>query len=582
MKYQILQGDNRTTLKSLPDNSIDAIVTDPPYGIDFLGKAWDANTGALETYAECLRVLKPGGHILAFSAARTYHHLAVTLEQAGFEIRDQIMWIYSSGFPKSQDIGKSIDRQSGKASHKAELAEVKDILKQLYADSGKSTAEISRECGFNAGGYLKTDFKDKGWANNLPKDDKWITLKSVLGCGDEYDDYFVTTPQIKVGEKETGCFDQDFDNYTIGARSKTVDITQSQTEAGKAWSGWGTQLKPAHEPIALARKPIKLSIARNCQVHGTGALNIDATRVPFADENDQPSGGENGWSRVGFSEQPVEKYKEQKKKKSDVEIYLNNKKGPMERSTAVDGEGIGMFEGKVGYKTIKREVDPAVDLPSGRFPSNVLGEIGEPYQKYFYCPKVSRRERHIGHETPPAMFGDSKGAYDENGERYAVGLDARAVIDRKDMVAAMGGKWVNDAGEHLDAWTSDANAKSVWLPGKGDIRVHGLTHEYAEWCKANGKDPGNVGNNHPTVKPIELMKYLIRLITPPGGVVLDPFNGSGSTGCAAVELGHEYIGCELDPAYVEIAKKRIEAWYEAANPTTFNRLFEPGLAQVAK
>ena len=104
MKYQILQGDNRTTLKSLPDNSVDAIVTDPPYGIDFLGKDWDATTGALETYTECLRVLKPGGHILAFSAARTYHHLAVTIEQAGFEIRDQIMWIYSSGFPKSQDV----------------------------------------------------------------------------------------------------------------------------------------------------------------------------------------------------------------------------------------------------------------------------------------------------------------------------------------------------------------------------------------------------------------------------------------------------------------------------------------------
>jgi hypothetical protein len=162
MNYQILQGDNRDTLKTIPDNSIDAIVTDPPYGIDFLGKSWDANTGALETYQECLRVLKPGGHILAFSAARTYHHLAVTLEQAGFEIRDQIMWIYSSGFPKSQDIGRSIQRSE-----------------------------------------------------------------------------------------------------------KTKDENE--------WAGWGTCLKPAHEPICLARKPIKLSIARNCQTHGVGALNIDVS-----------------------------------------------------------------------------------------------------------------------------------------------------------------------------------------------------------------------------------------------------------------------------------------------------------------
>ena len=113
MNFTILEGDNRDTLKTLEDNSVDAVVTDPPYGIDFLGKAWDANTGALETYQECLRVLKPGGYILAFSAARTYHHLAVTLEQAGFEIRDQLMWLYASGFPKAQDLGRAIQKRQG-------------------------------------------------------------------------------------------------------------------------------------------------------------------------------------------------------------------------------------------------------------------------------------------------------------------------------------------------------------------------------------------------------------------------------------------------------------------------------------
>ena len=488
MKYQILQGDNRETLKTIADNSIDAIITDPPYGIDFLGKDWDANTGALETYQECLRVLRPGGHILAFSAARTYHHLAITLEQAGFEIRDQIMWIYSSGFPKSQDIGKSIDRQSGKASHKAELAEVKAILKQLYADSGKSTAEISRECGFNAGGYLKTDFKDKGWANNLPKDDKWITLKSVLDCGDEYDDYFITTPQIKIGEKETGCFDQDFDNYTIGARSKTVDITQSQTDDGKSWTGWGTQLKPAHEPIALARKPIKLSIARNCQTHGVGALNIDACRV--GDEI----------MPIGAHEQTGS-------------LFKPNKKSAFAEETNV-----------------------------GRFPSNVLGEIEAPYQKYFYCPKVGRRERHIGHDND-------------------------SVPSHNEMAQAMGGSLVDHDGN------PSVSGNKALLPDIGEIYTHGLAKHYADWCKNNGH-VFEKGNNHPTVKPIELMKYLIRLITPAGGVVLDPFSGSGSTGCAAVELGYEYIGCELDPAYVDIARTRIEAWYAHTHPLQATGLFE--------
>jgi site-specific DNA-methyltransferase (adenine-specific) len=325
MTYKILQGDNRDTLKTIPDNSIDAIVTDPPYGIDFLGKSWDANTGALETYQECLRVLKPGGHILAFSAARTYHHLAVTLEQAGFEIRDQIMWIYSSGFPKSQDIGKSIERTNKK-------------------------------------------------------------------------------------------------------KNRNDDSTK--------WKGWGTALKPAHEPIALARKPMKTSIAENCQKYGTGALNIDATRV------------------------------------------------------------------------------------EERFPSNVIGEIlQEDYQKYFYCPKVSRRERHTGFELPPPMFGGVKGCYDENGERFAVGFDNRAEGKTK---------------KHDPLGHIATNPEGMWDDG-------------VQFQERKQKQL-NVGNNHPTVKPVELMKYLIKLVTPPGGTVLDPFNGSGSTGMAAVELGHPYIGCELDPA----------------------------------
>ena len=408
MNYQILQGDNRDTLKTIADNSIDAIVTDPPYGIDFLGKAWDANTGALETYQECLRVLKPGGHILAFSAARTYHHLAVTLEQAGFEIRDQIMWIYSSGFPKSQDVGKSIVR-------------------------------------------------------NEKKD-------------------------------------------------------------GKAWEGWGTQLKPAHEPICLARKPIKLSIAKNCQQWGVGALNIDATRVSHSDR--LIGGVGNKATHKNFSAENTDK------ETVDIEIWEGNE--------------------------------------AGRFPSNVIGEILQAdYQKYFYCPKVSRRERHIGHEMPPPMFGDAKGAYDENGERYAVGLDARGIATEASMLADMGGYYVDDNNNE-----TKVTGKNIWLPQTGRIYIHGLKEEYRKWCEANGRTP-NVGNNHPTVKPIELMKYLIKLITPPGGTVLDPFNGSGSTGCAAVELGHPYIGCELDPKYVDIARKRIEAWYDATRSgTTFEELFE--------
>jgi site-specific DNA-methyltransferase (adenine-specific) len=181
----------------------------------------------------------------------------------------------------------------------------------------------------------------------------------------------------------------------------------------------------------------------------------------------------------------------------------------MERARIEDGENIGMFDGGVGYKAIKRKVDPEIDLPTGRFPSNVVGEIPD-YQKYFYCPKVSRRERHIG-------FDDVK---------------------------------------PFNKPPGDVN-------GSNGVQV------------LRKRDPQDFsGNNHPTVKPIELMKYLIRLITPPGGSVLDPFNGSGSTGCAAVELDYNYTGIELDPAYVAIAEKRIAAWYAATHSNTFTELFD--------
>jgi DNA modification methylase len=147
-------------------------------------------------------------------------------------------------------------------------------------------------------------------------------------------------------------------------------------------------------------------------------------------------------------------------------------------------------------------------------------------------------------------------------------------MNKNQWLQLVGGKWCNEDGSMGEA--SIDGAKMCWIPGKGKIYVHGLRHEVEEILKATGREaeiPESQGNNHPTVKPIELMKYLIKLITPPGGTVLDPFNGSGSTGCAAVELGYEYIGCELDPAYVAIAQKRIEAWYQHTHKNNFDELF---------
>ena len=488
MTYQILQGDNRQILQTLEDNSIDAIVTDPPYGINFLGKTWDADTGSLETYKECLRVLKPGGHILAFSAARTYHYLAITLEQAGFEIRDQIMWIYSSGFPKSQDIGRQIQKKLG--------------VKEKHAK------DFGAKCGF------KNTFIHTGDGHNERTNDPVVNNITV-----------VTDPEAK------------------------------------KWEGWGTALKPAHEPICLARKPLKQSIAKNVQQYGTGALNIDATRVP----------NEDGKALKGGA--------------AKVDIY--NAYANVDKS----------------HEEVTKDEWQGSDL--GRFTSNVIGEI-DGYQKFFYCPKVSRKERHFGFAdnipTERQMLDAMQGYYcDSQGNRQEIagkivkmphlsgtitsnaikneylkfckenniGFDQPA-LSIKEMIEEMGG--------HLVIGKDEGNI--AWLPHTGNIYTHGIKHEYLKWCKDNNKTPSNTGNNHPTVKPVELMKYLVKLITPAGGTVLDPFNGSGSTGMAATELGFDYIGCELDPEYVKISERRIAAWLskdiepELKTNTGFDDLFE--------
>ena len=410
-QYTIKQGNNIDTLKEYPDNHFDSIVTDPPYGIEFLSKEWDKNTGAVETWAECFRVLKPGGYILAFSAARTYHHLATNIEGVGFEIRDQLMWLYSSGFPKAQDIGKAIDKRAGKTD------------KNYGSSSGKK-------------GEVYESF-------NHPVCNK--CLKGV---------------SYEAKCKDTEC----------GMRYNY------QTSQGELWAGWKTALKPAHEPIVMARKPFKGSCIDNVLTHGVGALNIDATRIDYECDYDA-------------------------KHQADISRGQEN---------ATNGTNF--------FGSIKSVSD---DKGQGRFPSNVLGEV-EGYQKFFYCPKVSRAERHIGFETKdiPAPFGDVKGCY-VDGERFAA------------------------------------------------------KHQEYQGVAPNNKPTQNMGNNHPTVKPVALMKYLVTLVTPAGGKVLDPFCGSGSTGMAAVELGHDFTGCELDPDYVNIAETRIDAWYEHTQPdTTYNELFE--------
>lgn len=459
MNYTIKQGNNIDILKQYADNHFDSIVTDPPYGIEFLGKDWDSNTGAIETWKECYRVLKPGGHLLAFSAARTYHHLATNIENCGFEIRDQLMWIYASGFPKAQDIGKAIQRRQG---------------------------------------VTEYEYRDKTDGYNL-KNEKGFTENNDVGYG------------------------------------KMKGIAVPTSPEAQQWSGWKTALKPGHEPIVMARKPFKGSTIDNVLAHGTGALNIDATRI--GDET------------------------------FPTENNVRTKKG--------DSVYQGGWQKEQDNLPAKFHSDA-----KGRFPSNVLGEITD-YQKYFYCPKVSRAERHCGFEqnnipTDPSGMWDIDGTgvqYNANkGSLDHIATDSDGMLDKGVLYQHTKGgsldhiitKDATNGGNHYSTSTHPTDPNLPNYTQDGTLgRMKDKMHKL------------QVGNNHPTVKPVALMKYLIQLVTPEGGSVLDPFCGSGSTGMAAVEADMCFTGCELDPNYVAIANKRIEAWYTRTQPdNNFNQLFD--------
>jgi DNA modification methylase len=381
----LLLGNCLEKLAEMPDCSIDAIVTDPPYGLSFMGKKWDYDVPSEDIWRECLRVLKPGGHLLAFAGTRTQHRMAVRIEDAGFEIRDMIAWVYGSGFPKSHNVGKNIE--------KIKVGGIKN-LKEIGTKKG-----IKCEPGTEGYSYSK----------------EYVAGKST------------------------------------GGRQISGDIPVH--EINNEWGGWGTALKPALEPITVARKPFKGTVAANVLAHGTGGLNVDGCRV-------------------------------------GTEVLPEQRAGQAQLGTFERGEMV----------TPER---------TGRWPANLIHDGSDEVVGLF----------------PQTGNGNNKGVYSYAGKEY----------DNKN--------------------TSMFNGDEPQAPS--NFNDSGSAARFFYCAKTSKRERGE-GNTHPTVKPIALMRYLCRLVTPTGGTVLDPFMGSGSTGIAAGAEGFNFVGIELDPDYFAIAERRIK------------------------
>jgi site-specific DNA-methyltransferase (adenine-specific) len=409
-------------MRTLPADSVDAIVTDPPYGLEFMGKAWDGfgtplgfQTWSEQWAREALRVLKPGGHLLAFGGTRMYHRLAAGIEDAGFEIRDTLMWLYGSGFPKSLDVSKAIDKAAG--------AEREVIGSRALTGNGKTMKS----------GFHQPDGSGAG-----------ETAKAEL--------HYFTTPS---------------------------------TEAAKKWQGWGTALKPAVEPIVLARKPLIGTVAENVLTHGTGALNIDASRIGTEDKF---GGGAKAVSIYGsdgnYQPGPNAFVASQKGGRWPANILLD------EEAAALLDEQSGVSLSTIDKTQINRKESRSW-FTGYQVQREQRGDRGGA-SRFFYVAKASRAERNAG-------------------------LDQRGGFANRQMFGS--------GGASLDGISSSTATRNI----------------------------------HPTVKPVALMRYLIRLVTPKGGTVLDPFMGSGTTAVAAIGEGVNWIGCERDPEYVAIIEARIAA-----------------------
>ena len=493
----VICGDCLEVMRGMEDNSVDSIVTDPPYGWSFMGKKWDYNVPSVEIWQECLRVLKPGGFILCACGTRTQHRMTVNIEDAGFEIRDIVAWVYGSGFPKSHNIGKAIDKINGKPQPTEEF---KTFLKEGKERSKLTCEQIDNKIG-NGSGIFSQHYTGNNSQIEYPTKEKYEILKDILILDDSFD-YLIDWAEAErevIGKKKssiggTVCAGERNAEFIEEHRNKEIDITIPTTEEAKKYEGWGTALKPAMELWTLARKPLSEStVAQNVLKHGTGGINIDGCRVGMSEEDNKM----------------------------------------LEAKSSKEFKGVKPF----GNTDIKGSA--LKPHTQGRFPANLI---------------------HDGSEEVVGLFPDTKPTKPHGGDG--------GKLDTQNMgwgFKRMPCKLSDNGGSASRFFYCAKASKSERNKGLEGFEEKPMT-EYGSIKKSEGRTGINTpqSNSHPTVKPISLMRYLCRLITPKDGTVLDCFTGSGSTGVACKLEGFNFIGIEKDSEYVKIAEARIKAWKKEA------------------
>ena len=485
--YKLYHGNMLDMLELIEPNSIDSIITDPPYELNFMNKGWD-NSGIAfqkETWQKCYEVLKPGGYLLAFGGSRTFHRIACAIEDAGFEIRDTIMWLYGSGFPKSMDISKQIDKRGGN-----------DYSKQFAIDLKQARESRNLTIKYCDDKYCNSStnwswYEGRKDGCRVPDYNTYLEIVKDFPELEKYRELIKEAEREVIGKGKAGLTKGTISNF---AGTTEFDITIPSTDLAKQWQGWGTALKPSFEPIIVARKPFKGSLVDNVIEYGVGGINIDECRV-------------------GDEERTIPIHSEDKK------------------------EDNTMFN---LHSTIQHERIPTTQ---GRFPANtILTYDDTDFEEV--CGGMPETNGGKRHNTTKRI---------EEGTSYY--RDKEFIFNRNEF---------NDSGS--------ASRYFYCAKASKKDRDEGLDIEESVITDGRTKPIDNAFNRgetlrkniHPTVKPTELMQYLVRLVSPNGATILDCFNGSGTTGKAVMyenkerNKNYKYIGIELTEEYLPISKARIE------------------------